>query len=227
MYKRDTREETKLTVTMAQTNPRFHEAPASVYQDFEPSFEWVQDQQSDTLLLMLKGFRKENLRVQIGTNRRLKLRGEEQISENKWRRFNKEFTIPSHSNTNGIKAKLEGGILYIRIPKSITQVKPETSSPTQPKDPTQEEPEKGEVVSDTKEMGKEGEDDNNGEIVDKKGEKKVFQRLHTTLYGLVGDIVKQKKLPNLVVAIFLFLGMGMYVINAIKSTFGGSTIQDP
>jgi len=200
------------------------------------------------------------LRVKIGTNRRLKLRGEEQMSEKKWRRINKEFVIPAHSSTNGIKAKLEGGLLYIRIPKTITHVKP----PTQPyanqkyprqtnEAPTQEQPNKSESVSQTKEMRKVGKDDNNaGEdrvkattskaeemherikhpdsknIVDNnKVEKKVYQMLPTTLYGLVGDVMKQKKLPNLVVAIFLFLGMAMYVKNAIKSTFGGSTIQDP
>ncbi|KAK7355204.1 hypothetical protein VNO80_14453 [Phaseolus coccineus] len=248
----------KLTLTMAQKDPRSHRAADRVYQDFEPSHEWVEDEEAHTLILMLKGFRKENLRVQIGTNRRLKLRGEEQTSENKLLRINKEFVIPPHSSTNGIKAKLEGGLLYIRIPKSITEVKP----PTQPyvnqkhlretkEAPTQEEPQKSELVSQTKEMREVGKDDKNGyedrvkattskakevpetikhsdfqNIVDNKVEKKVGQRLPVTLYGLVGDIIKQKKLPNLVVAIFLFLGMGMYVKYVIKSTFGGSTIQE-
>ncbi|ESW17572.1 hypothetical protein PHAVU_007G250400 [Phaseolus vulgaris] len=244
---------------MAEKDRRSHEAGDRVYQDFEPFHEWAQDEEAHTLILMLKGFRKENLRVQIGTNRRLKVRGEEQISENKWRRINKEFVIPPHSSTNGIKAKLQGDLLYIRIPKSITEVKP----PTQPyvnqkylretkEAPTQEAPKKSELVSQINEMRKVGKDDKNGDEdrvkattskakevhetikhsdfqnnVDNKVEKKVEQRLPETLYGLVGDIIKQKKLPNLVVAIFLFLGMGMYVKHAIKSTFGGSTIQEP
>ncbi|KAG4996867.1 hypothetical protein AAZX31_10G102200 [Glycine max] len=231
---------------MAQTDPSSHQAANRVYEDFEPSYEWAQDEESDTLILMLKGFRKENLRVQIGTNRRLKLSGEQQISENKWHRFNKEYTIPPHSNTNGIKAKLQGGLLYIRLPKIITEVKSTTKSPTPnleaddnqrgtKETPTQEEPKTSEV-SQTKEMGKVGEDDNcvaqnrakattseaqnMHETIDELSNKKVDRRLPTTLYGLVGEVVKQKKLANLVVVI-LFLGMGMYVKNAIKSFFGG------
>lgn len=180
------------------------------------------------------------MKVQIGTNRRLKLRGEEEISVNKWRRINKEFTIPSHSSINGIKAKLEGGLLYIRIPKNITEVTP----PTQPylnqtyaretrEAATPEEP--LESVSQTKEMRKIEEDD---KFFDedrakpttskaKEMHETVNQKLPTTLYGLVGDTMKKNKLPNLVVAIFLFFAMGIYVKNAIISAFRGSTIQDP
>ncbi|BAT96338.1 hypothetical protein LR48_Vigan02g031900 [Vigna angularis] len=210
------------------------------YEDFEPSYEWAQDAESDTLILALKGFKKENLKVQIGTNRRLKLRGEEQISVNKWRRINKEFTIPSHSSINGIKAKLEGGLLYIRLPKNITEITP----PTQPyvnqtyaretrEAPTPKEPEKGESVSETKEMRKIEEDDKNVDEDRAKPTTSKAKEMHetvnqklptTTLYGLV---VKQNKLRKLLVAIFLFFAMGIYVKNAIFSAFRGSTIQDP
>jgi len=184
------------------------------------------------------GFRKENLRVQIGTNRRLKLSGEEEISEKKRRRINKEFSIPSHSSTNGIKAKLEGGLLYIRIPKNITEVKPPTQQPYE----NQKYPrETREAPTPTPEEAKKGEDDRKVDEDRVKAtsskakemhegvnqvEKKVYQKLPTTLYGLVGDIMKQNKLPNLVVAIFLFLAMGIYVKNVIMSAFGGSSNQD-
>ncbi|WVY95613.1 hypothetical protein V8G54_027764 [Vigna mungo] len=173
------------------------------------------------------------MKVQIGTNRRLKLRGEEEISVNKWRRINKEFTIPSHSSINGIKAKLEGGLLYIRIPKNITEITP----PKQPyinqtyaretrEAPTPEEP--LESVSQTKEM-RNIEEDRAKPTISKAKEmhETVNKKLPTTLYGLVGDTMKQNKLPNLVVAIFLFFAMGIYVKNAIISAFRGSTIQDP
>ncbi|TKY53392.1 Inactive protein RESTRICTED TEV MOVEMENT 2 [Spatholobus suberectus] len=250
---------------MAETDPRSHEAANRVYEDFEPSYEWAQDGESDTLILLLKGFRKENLRVQIGTNRILKLKGEQQISENRWRRFDKEFAIPPHSNIKGIKAKLNGGLLYVRLPKNITEVNLATKSPTpnleandtgkkpseyktktkpeSTESPTQEEPKTSEV-SQTKEMGKAGEDDTSvvqdrakattseaqemHETIDGlgQGEKKDDQRLPTTFYGLVRELVKQKKVANLLVVIFLILGMGMYVKNAIKSSFGGATIHE-
>lgn len=40
---------------MAQTDPSSHQAANRVYEDFEPSYEWAQDEESDTLILMLKG----------------------------------------------------------------------------------------------------------------------------------------------------------------------------
>lgn len=53
-------------------------------------------------------------------SRILKVSGERQIGNNKWRRFSKEFTVPSSCDTKGITAKFEGGILYLRQPKLIT-----------------------------------------------------------------------------------------------------------
>lgn len=68
----------------------------------------------------IAGYRKEQLRVQLTTSRILKISGERPIGENKWRRFNKEFGVPSNCDTKEITAKFEGGILYIRQPKVIT-----------------------------------------------------------------------------------------------------------
>ncbi|KAK7276561.1 hypothetical protein RIF29_17704 [Crotalaria pallida] len=108
-----------------------------VYEDFEPPHDWVHDETSDTLILMLPGFRREQLRVQIASTRILRLSGERQMSGNKWRQFRKEFPIPQESDTNGVSAKFENGILYIKLPKLITPIKP-TPTPTPPPPPTQQ-----------------------------------------------------------------------------------------
>ncbi|KAK7306684.1 hypothetical protein VNO77_44636 [Canavalia gladiata] len=218
---------------MARSDPKVVDR---VYEDFEPSYEWAQDEESVTLNLMLKGFRRENLRVQITTNRILKLGGEQQISDNKWRRFNKEFTIPPNSNTNEIKAKLQGSVLYITLPKIITEVKPETKSPTPPEPPTletpKEEPKASQVSRKKPQKEKEQPSYQTHEMHETIGglvkgdENKVEKRLPTTLYGMVVEVGKQKKLANLVVAILLVFVMGMYVKNAIKASFGGSRIQE-
>ncbi|XP_027341561.1 inactive protein RESTRICTED TEV MOVEMENT 2-like [Abrus precatorius] len=257
---------------MAQMDPRRHDASAAdrVYEDFEPSYEWTQDEQSDVLILMLRGFIRENLKVQISSNRILKIRGEQQISDNKWSRFNKEFTIPPHSNPNGIKAKLVGGLLYITLAKSNTEVKPVTKSPvheapnheagdrakpmedrTEAKHesteaPRQEEPKASEVSQKKSQKEKEQPSYDDSVVQNrakattheakemhetigglvKGGEKKADKRLPTTLSGLVVEIIEQKKLANLLVIIFLILVMGICVKNAIKATFGGSSIQE-
>ncbi|KAK7392943.1 hypothetical protein VNO78_21393 [Psophocarpus tetragonolobus] len=213
---------------MAQTDPK---AVNRVYEEFEPPYEWVQEyEESDTLILMVKDFKKENLRVQISTNRMLKLSGEQQLSENKWRRFNIELPIPPHSNTNGIKAKFQGGLLYIRLPKIITEARPPTpnlrddeSQKIMPRGneegTTQKEPKTREVSQIKNDVNKEMNEPIDG--LGYRGEKKVGQM---SLYGLVGEHVKQKKLVNLLVVILLLLSMAMHIKNAIKSSFGGSTI---
>ncbi|XP_057441550.1 uncharacterized protein LOC130733410 [Lotus japonicus] len=108
-----------------------------VYEEFEPPSDWDHEEGSDTLILMLPGFKKEQLRVQVSSNRVLRLSGERQISENKWRQFRKEIPVPSDSDTNGISAKFEAGMLYVRLPKVINKVQTPTITPTPP---TQEAP---------------------------------------------------------------------------------------
>ncbi|XP_020213787.1 inactive protein RESTRICTED TEV MOVEMENT 2 [Cajanus cajan] len=96
-----------------------------VYQDFDPFFEWSEDETSATLTVMLPGFTKEQLRVQVTSTPVLRINGERQIFENKRRRFSKEFSIPPYCDTNDVNAKFEGGVLSIKFPKLITPAKPQ------------------------------------------------------------------------------------------------------
>ncbi|KAJ1386408.1 HSP20-like chaperone [Sesbania bispinosa] len=110
-----------------------------VFEEFEPPSDWDHDEGSDTLILMLPGFKKEQMRVQVTSTRILKLSGERQISENKWRRFRKEFTIPTDSDTSGISAKFEAGMLYVRLPKMINKLQIPNNNVPKPHQPTQQE----------------------------------------------------------------------------------------
>ncbi|KAF5471930.1 hypothetical protein F2P56_008689 [Juglans regia] len=96
-----------------------------VYEDFEPQTEWAREEGFDTLIVLLPGFSKEQLRVQITSSRNLRVSGERSLGNDKWRRFQKELSIPSDVETNKITAKFEGGTLYIKHPKAITPAKPQ------------------------------------------------------------------------------------------------------
>ncbi|KAK7300351.1 hypothetical protein RJT34_11195 [Clitoria ternatea] len=95
-------------------------APNQVFQDFQPFFEWSEDETSATLVVMLPGFTKEHLKVQVTSTPVLRINGQRQVAENTWRRFAKEFSIPPYCDTNEVSAKFERGILTIKFPKLIT-----------------------------------------------------------------------------------------------------------
>ncbi|GKB74782.1 inactive protein restricted TEV movement 2-like protein [Tanacetum coccineum] len=101
-----------------------------VYHEFEPSMEWVPEDDSDTLLVYLPGFAKEQLRVQL-RGRNLIISGERKLQQNTWSRFRQEFPVSANCDLNKISAKFEGNILYVRQPKVITATpKPEEEKPT-------------------------------------------------------------------------------------------------
>lgn len=94
---------------------------ARVYQDFEPSMEWVPEDDSDTLLVYLPGFAKEQLRVQL-RSRNLIISGERKLQQDTWSRFRVEFPVSANCDLNKISAKFEGNILFVRQPKLVTPV---------------------------------------------------------------------------------------------------------
>ncbi|XP_061338203.1 inactive protein RESTRICTED TEV MOVEMENT 2-like [Gastrolobium bilobum] len=124
-----------------------------VYQDFDPFFEWAEDEGSATLIVMLPGFIRDQLRVQVTSTPVLRINGERQVSENIWRRFAKEFSIPPYCDANEVSAKFERGMLSIKFPKLIMPQEAtnppeleevdqqEQQSPQKEKEPTSVEPE--------------------------------------------------------------------------------------
>ncbi|KAI9116829.1 hypothetical protein K1719_012195 [Acacia pycnantha] len=108
-----------------------------VYEDFQPPHDWARDERSDTLIIPLEGFSREQLRVQISSTRKIRVSGERQIEGNIWRRFYMEFPVPQDSDTNDIGAKFEKGTLYVRFPKLIA---PAVMPPQLTRPPTQQAP---------------------------------------------------------------------------------------
>ncbi|XP_060170014.1 inactive protein RESTRICTED TEV MOVEMENT 2-like [Lycium barbarum] len=118
--------------------------PTQVYEDFVPTTELVQEQDSDTLLLNLTGFKKEQVRVQLTRTGILKISGQRPVvGQNKSLRFQKDFPVSENCDKTKISAKFENGILYVKQPKLITssdkndQATP-TTNPQQPKKPADE-----------------------------------------------------------------------------------------
>ncbi|XP_049378989.1 inactive protein RESTRICTED TEV MOVEMENT 2-like [Solanum stenotomum] len=95
-------------------------APNQTYEDFVPTTELVQEQDSDTLLLDLTGFKKEQVRVQLTRTGVLKIRGQRPVAESKWLRFQKDFPVSQNCDKTKISAKFENGILHVKQPKRIT-----------------------------------------------------------------------------------------------------------
>ncbi|KAG9133135.1 hypothetical protein Leryth_023503 [Lithospermum erythrorhizon] len=101
-----------------------------VYEDFKPKSEWIQNQESDNLLIYLPGFTKESLKVSTEGRNIIKVRGEHLVTGNKWQRFQEDFHAPDYCNIRGIRARFEGGILTITVPKNtITPPPKEVSKP--------------------------------------------------------------------------------------------------
>ncbi|XP_050237548.1 uncharacterized protein LOC126687166 [Mercurialis annua] len=95
--------------------------------DFEPYCTWQRDQERDTLMIHLQGFKKDQLRIQLSNLGVMAITGERPIEDNKTSRFRKEVKITKDYKTNEIHAKMSGGILYITMPK----VTPPSPPPSQ------------------------------------------------------------------------------------------------
>lgn len=70
-------------------------------------------------LFIIAGFRREELKVQITSVGNLRVSGQRSLGKNKWKRFDKEFTIPPNVDTNAISAKYDENIIYVKLPKVI------------------------------------------------------------------------------------------------------------
>ncbi|KAK4607323.1 hypothetical protein RGQ29_001233 [Quercus rubra] len=90
-----------------------------VYEEFEAQFEWAIEEGLDTLLVHVPGFRREELKVQITSVGNLRVSGQRSLGKNKWKRFDKEFTIPPNVDTNAISAKYDENVIYVKLPKVI------------------------------------------------------------------------------------------------------------
>ncbi|CAN8247046.1 unnamed protein product [Cochlearia groenlandica] len=89
-----------------------------IYDEFEPISNLKSEQGFETLTVYLPGFKKEQLKVQVTTTRKLRVIGERPAGgSNKWIRFRNEFPIASNVDVDSISAKFEGANLVLKLPK--------------------------------------------------------------------------------------------------------------
>ncbi|RZC62273.1 hypothetical protein C5167_024047 [Papaver somniferum] len=90
------------------------------FEDFYPVAHWVKEE-DNTLELHLHDFKKEQLRIQFSKPGNMKISGERPLVENNWSRFTMEFRIPKNIFVQAIQAKFVNGVLYVKLPKTITK----------------------------------------------------------------------------------------------------------
>ncbi|KAM0826450.1 hypothetical protein ACQ4PT_068866 [Festuca glaucescens] len=93
-----------------------------VYTAVNPWCVWARTVDTDTLVVDVSGFRKEELKVLYNTSRKLKVTGERPVAGGaraRWARFLKSFPVPRSIDTGGIKAVMDKdkAVLYVILPK--------------------------------------------------------------------------------------------------------------
>ncbi|BAT80945.1 hypothetical protein LR48_Vigan07g043400 [Vigna angularis] len=122
--------------------------PASdlVYEDFEPLYELVKEER--LVNVMLPGFRRDQLRVQVTSKPTLRVTGERLMYQNRYRRFNLELPIQSDYDTDDVTAKFEGSTLSIKFGKrSLNKPTEPATTPPQKIEQQKEDTPKAETKS--------------------------------------------------------------------------------
>ncbi|KAL2485534.1 inactive protein RESTRICTED TEV MOVEMENT 2-like [Abeliophyllum distichum] len=95
---------------------------------FQPASELTQEEDRDTLIIDLTGFRKEQLKAQLShDSKSLTISGARQLEDNRWIGFHKDFPLPPNCETEKISARFDHGMLYVNIPKLISPAEKEDS----------------------------------------------------------------------------------------------------
>ncbi|KAJ3701903.1 hypothetical protein LUZ61_005608 [Rhynchospora tenuis] len=103
------------------------------FEDFEPVTELQEIHDKFIFLVNLPGFRKEDFRVQVDALGKLSVKGQKKIDDNRCKRFNTVFQLPSDSDIEKIRGKFEGDVLTLTVPKRQKPLtsKQETKSSTE------------------------------------------------------------------------------------------------
>ena len=98
-----------------------------------PRVDVTEDEQALHLFIELAGVSKDDVKVTVGEDNVLTVKGEKKAPEatqtrilrreRRFGTFNRSFTLPENVNTNDIKASFEAGILHLTVAK-LQPVKP-------------------------------------------------------------------------------------------------------
>lgn len=92
------------------------------------------------LIILIKGFKREHIKVQVDSYGNLRTTGERPLEDNRWSRFWKDFRIPADCPSNEIRAKFENETLFITLPKEIVRATAPPKSSVPSKLPTPSKP---------------------------------------------------------------------------------------
>ncbi|KAJ4903078.1 HSP20-like chaperones superfamily protein [Raphanus sativus] len=94
-----------------------HATANRTYDEFDPVFNWKSEQGFEILTINLPGFKKEQLKVQVTSTRKVRVMGERHAGATRWIRFRKEFPIPANVNADSIAAIFQGTSLVVKLPR--------------------------------------------------------------------------------------------------------------
>lgn len=80
---------------------------------------------------MLAGFKKEQMKVQVNSQRIVTIQGQRPLDETKWSRFSKQIKLPDDCIEDRIRAKYAGGILTVTMTKKTTTKRSSSASSCQ------------------------------------------------------------------------------------------------
>ncbi|KAM2028682.1 hypothetical protein ACFXTI_040154 [Malus domestica] len=102
----------------ANTRPR--QSHRTIYEDFQPHFELMEEQEAHIVQVHLPGFVKEQAKIKFMQNPSvIRVYGQRPLGDNKWSRFNQTFPVQQNCDASKIHGKFSNGILTITIPKKV------------------------------------------------------------------------------------------------------------
>ncbi|KAH9608077.1 hypothetical protein KSS87_016518, partial [Heliosperma pusillum] len=196
---------------------------------FEPYSETRTEEGTDTLVIHIPEFRKDQLRVQVNNQGVLKVSGEKPLGEDGKRktRFVKEATIPQGCDINHIRAKFVAGHLHVIMPVKAPsppdiqqEHPPETTSTTQAPKPNA-------LVFD--EQKPEASRSRNGVMGSTTSTNKDEAKENGFGFGnsIARFQVHKKVAVNLGVAVFALVAIGAYVAYTYGSSSSSSSTSSP
>ncbi|KAG5039480.1 hypothetical protein JHK85_011956 [Glycine max] len=103
-------------------------ARTPVVEEIVPNSGWTEDSAGHYLLVDLPDFRKEEMKLQVNSYGRIVVSGERNLNEWKHVHFRLTFPAPLNSDMDKIAGKFDGGILYVTVPKQVTQQNKESET---------------------------------------------------------------------------------------------------